>query len=197
MVDLSDAALVVVDVQNDFCPGGALAVREGDQVVAPLNRAMARFQAAGRPVILTRDWHPAETSHFVTGGGPWPVHCVAGESGAAFHPALQPPASAEIVSKGADPGADGYSGFEARDAAGLTLDAILRASGVRRVVVGGLATDYCVRATGLDALRAGYAVTVLRDAVRGVDLTPGDADRALAELRDAGAEIATTDAALS
>jgi nicotinamidase/pyrazinamidase len=188
--ELDRAALLIVDVQNDFCPGGSLAVSEGHQVVPVINREIERFRAAGRPIVASRDWHPAETTHFAAGGGTWPPHCVAGEAGAAFHSELKLPAEAVVVSKGTGPTEDAYSAFEARAADGRGLDEVLRAGGVDRLVVTGLATDYCVRASALDALKAGYRVTVLRDAVRAVDVNPGDGARALDELRAAGAEIA-------
>jgi nicotinamidase/pyrazinamidase len=187
--ELSDTALVLVDVQNDFCPGGALAVPDGDRVIPALNRAIERFSRAGRPVVASRDWHPAETTHFRSGGGPWPPHCVRDQPGAAFHPALRLPRDATVVSKGTGPREDAYSAFQARDERGQLLTDLLRRRGVRRLVVGGLATDYCVRATVLDALRQGFEVTVLEDGVRGVDLQPGDSERALAEMRDAGARF--------
>ena len=189
MSELERAALLLVDVQNDFCPGGALAVREGDQVVAPLNREIERFRAAGRPVVASRDWHPAETTHFVARGGKWPPHCVADQPGAAFHADLRLPPETIVVSKGTGPTEDAYSAFEARDERGRPLADVLRQAGVEHLVIGGLATDYCVRASALDALRHGYRVTVLREAVRGVDLTPGDSERALEELRAAGAAV--------
>jgi nicotinamidase/pyrazinamidase len=188
--DLDRTALVLVDVQNDFCPGGSLAVREGDRVVPVLNREIERFRAAGRPIVATRDWHPAETTHFVTGGGLWPAHCVADQPGAAFHRDLALPPEAIVVSKGIGATEDAYSGFQARADDGRPLDAVLRDAGVEHVVIGGLATDYCVRATALDALKQGYRVTVIRDAVRGVDLEPGDSGRAIAEMQSAGAAIA-------
>jgi nicotinamidase/pyrazinamidase len=188
--DLDRAALVVVDVQNDFCPGGALGVREGDRVVPVLNREIERFHAAGRPVVATRDWHPAETTHFVTGGGPWPPHCIADQPGAAFHRDLALPSDAIVVSKGTGATEDAYSAFHARADDGRPLDAVLRDAGVEHVVIGGLATDYCVRATALDALTQGYRVTVLRDAIRGVDLKPGDSENAIAEMQAAGIRIA-------
>ncbi|HZQ99441.1 MAG TPA: bifunctional nicotinamidase/pyrazinamidase [Chloroflexota bacterium] len=187
--DLADAALVLVDVQNDFCPGGALPVPEGDKVVPALNREIERFERARRPVIASRDWHPEQTTHFQSGGGPWPPHCVANQPGAAFHPDLRLPATATVVSKGTGPTEDAYSAFQARDASGRPLDQILRDTGTRRLVVGGLATDYCVRATVLDALRAGYQVEVLRDGVRGVDVRPGDSERAIEEMTAAGARL--------
>ncbi len=189
-IDPRRDALVVVDVQNDFCPGGALAVAHGDEVVPVLNRAAARFAAAGAPVFASRDWHPPVTRHFRAGGGAWPPHCVQGTPGAAFHPSLALPAGTDVVSKGMDPEADAYSCFQAETAAGTPFADALRARGVRRLVVGGLATDYCVKATVLDALRAGFEVVVLEDAVRAVDVAPGDGARALAEMRAAGATIA-------
>ncbi|HEY3081257.1 MAG TPA: bifunctional nicotinamidase/pyrazinamidase [Chloroflexota bacterium] len=189
MSDLSDAALILVDVQNDFCPGGSLAVPEGDRVVPALNRELERFTRAGRPVVASRDWHPAETTHFQSGGGPWPPHCVQDQPGARFHPALRLPRDAVVVSKGTGPREDAYSAFQARDVQGRALADILRGRGVRHLVVGGLATDYCVRATVLDALRQGFQVTVLEDAIRGVDLQPGDSERARAEMLDAGARF--------
>ena len=190
MSELDDAALILVDVQKDFCPGGTLAVPEGDKTVPVLNREIERFAAAGRPIVASRDWHPAETTHFKSGGGPWPPHCVAGQPGAAFHPELRLPADAVVVSKGTGPTEDAYSAFQARDDQGRALDAVLKDRGARRLVVGGLATDYCVKATVLDALKSGYDVTLLREAVRGVDVKAGDSDRALEEMRAAGAKIA-------
>lgn len=185
-----DSALLLVDVQNDFCPGGALAVPEGDQVVPVLNAWTRAFLAAGRPVFASRDWHPVNSVHFVTGGGPWPPHCVQGTPGADFHPGLAVPPEVVVLSKGMDPAeSGGYSAFEAIDAEGRTLAERLRQAGVRRLYVGGLATDYCVRASVLDALRAGLAVTVIGDGVRGVDVTPGDSARALDEMKAAGATV--------
>jgi len=189
MAELDDAALVLVDVQNDFCPGGSLAVPDGDKTVPVLNREIERFVAAGRPIVASRDWHPEQTTHFQSGGGPWPVHCVAGHPGAAFHPDLKLPAQAIVVSKGTGATEDAYSAFQARDDAGRDLKRILHERGAKRLVVGGLATDYCVRATVLDALKSGYPVSVLRDGVRGVDVNAGDSARALDEMRAAGATI--------
>ncbi len=175
-------ALVVVDVQRDFLPGGSLAVPAGDEVVPVLNRYIADFVAAGLPVFATRDWHPADHCSFVARGGPWPPHCVQGSPGAAFAPGLALPPSAVVVSKDVERDQDTYSGFEGGD-----LDPILRAARVRRIFVGGLATDYCVRHTALDALRLGYEVVLLTDAIRAVDVAPGDGHRAEAEVIRAGA----------
>ena len=186
-------ALVIVDVQNDFCPGGTLAVAGGDRVAAPLARLAARCAAAGLPVFASRDWHPPDTAHFQDAGGPWPVHCVRDTPGAELHPDLVLPPEAVILSKGVDPQADGYSAFEARDETGRDLVELLRAAGVDHLLVGGLATDYCVRATALAALARGLRVSLLTDAVAGVNVQPGDADRAIEEMVAAGAQLTTTD----
>jgi nicotinamidase/pyrazinamidase len=184
-------ALVVVDLQNDFCPGGALHVRDGDAIVPVVNRYLDRFAQAGAPLFLTRDWHPPVTRHFQAYGGVWPTHCVQGTPGAAFHPGLAPPDGAVIVSKGMDPEQDAYSAFQAEDPSGRRLPTILKERGIRRLYVGGLATDYCVRATVLDALRDGFEVVVLTDAIGAVDLAPGDGARAIHEIRGAGGRLAT------
>ena len=188
------SALVVVDVQNDFAdPAGSLAVSGGAGIVPVVNDAVARARDAGSVVVYTQDWHPAHTPHFAQDGGTWPVHCVAGTWGAELHPELELSEDAPRVRKGSN-GEDGYSGFTMRDpVTGDTqptaLEGILRGRDVLRVTVCGLATDYCVRATALDAQRLGFATAVLRDAVRAVDLQPGDGERALAELTDAGVTI--------
>ena len=175
-------ALVIVDVQNDFLPGGSLAVPRGDQVIAPLNRWIARFAAAGLPVYATRDWHPVDHCSFAAQGGPWPPHCVAGTPGAEFADALGLPSDATVIGKATRQDADAYSGF-----AGTDLHERLRHAGVKRLFVGGLATDYCVLNTVRDALGLGYGVVLLTAAVRAVDVQPGDGDRALAEMIAAGA----------
>jgi nicotinamidase/pyrazinamidase len=194
MIDPARDALVIVDVQNDFCPGGALGVSGGDEVVAPLNRYAQRFAEAGAPIFATRDWHPARTTHFREHGGLWPPHCVRETAGAQFHPALRLPANAVILSKGTDPHEDAYSGFQSRDEGGRALGELLRRHGVRRVWIGGLATDYCVRATVLDARREAFEVVVLANAIRAVDLNPGDGDRAREEMRAAGASFVDVEA---
>jgi nicotinamidase/pyrazinamidase len=193
-IDPARDALVIVDVQNDFCPGGALAVPEGDRVVPVLNAYAARFAARGAPVFASRDWHPARTTHFAGHGGAWPPHCVQDTPGAAFHRALRLPAGAAVVSKGTGPAEDAYSCFQARAADGTDFTTLLARRGVHRLFVGGLATDYCVKATALDARRAGLEVVVLEDAVRAVDVAPGDGERALAEMAAAGATRARLDA---
>jgi nicotinamidase/pyrazinamidase len=174
-------ALLIVDVQNDFCPGGALPVRDGDRVVPVLNRWIDAARAGGAAVVASRDWHPTGHVSFRSRGGAWPPHCVQNTSGAAFHPRLRLPADAVIVSKGADPDHDAYSAF-----GGTSLAVDLRRRGVLHLWVGGLAEDYCVRATVLDALNAGFEVHLIADAVRPVDVHPGDGLRARQEMRDAG-----------
>jgi nicotinamidase/pyrazinamidase len=181
-------ALVVVDVQVDFCPGGALAVPEGDRVVPILNRWIARFSAAARPIFASRDWHPPDHISFRERGGPWPPHCVRDTAGAAFHPALTLPAEAVVVSKGTDSEREAYSAFDGTD-----LAERLERLGVRGVLLGGLALDYCVRATALDARRLGYRVRLIREATRAVNVRPGDGERVLEELRAAGIEIVEGD----
>jgi nicotinamidase/pyrazinamidase len=176
-------ALIVVDVQNDFCPGGALAVTHGDEVVAPLNRLMEEFLARGEPVFKSRDWHPPTTKHFAAYGGTWPVHCVQETNGAEFHPDLLDDIHIRVVSKGLGD-TDCYSAFDETDLA-LQLERL----GVEEVWVGGLATDYCVKSTVLDALQQGFKVKAIKDAMRAVDLQPGDGQRAIDEMRAAGAEI--------
>lgn len=180
-----NAALLVVDVQNDFCPGGALPVPDGDRVIPVLNRLAGRL--AGAPVYASRDWHPPDTRHFQAFGGPWPVHCVAGTHGAELHPDLRLPAGAVVVSKGQDRGDDGYSAFEGTTPEGRRLPDDLRERHVTDLLVGGLATDYCVRASVLDACRAGFRVTVVTDAVAGIGRD--DTVRALEEMRAAGARL--------
>jgi nicotinamidase/pyrazinamidase len=189
MPDAARAALLVVDVQNDFCPGGALPVPDGNRVVAALNFHIDRAVKQGMPVYASRDWHPPITTHFAPYGGTWPVHCVRGTQGAAFHPQLRLPAAATVVTKGESPDSPGYSAFEGRTADGVPLREELRQRGITRLFVGGLATDYCVRYSVLDALAAGLEVQLLQDAIAGVDVQPGDAERALAEMRARGATV--------
>jgi nicotinamidase/pyrazinamidase len=193
-IEMSTQALLVVDLQNDFCPGGALAVPQGDQVIPVLNRSSDLFAQAKLPIFASRDWHPPKTKHFALYGGTWPIHCVQGTSGAAFHPALELPANVTILSKGMDPNEDCYSCFEATAQDGTPLLDVLRREGIQELFIGGLATDYCVKATVLDARKHGLDITVLSDAIRGVDLTPGDVERALREMKTAGARFVRLDA---
>ncbi|MFN0072207.1 MAG: isochorismatase family protein [Chloroflexota bacterium] len=185
------AALVIVDMQNDFLPGGSLPVPGGDKVVATLNRYIELFDSEGRPIIATRDWHPAETTHFQSSGGTWPVHCVQGTSGAEFHGDLNLPDSTVVISKGMGAREDAYSGFQGSDAQGRSLAEVLRSLDVEHLYVGGVATDYCTVATALAALAEGFKVTVLLDTVRGINLKPGDIENALADMARNGANFTT------
>ena len=184
-------ALVVVDVQNDFAdPAGSLSVAGGAEVIPTINREIAMATNAGGLVAFTQDWHPPSTPHFAKDGGPWPVHCVAGTWGAQLHPDLDAPSDAPRIRKGAN-GEDGYSGFTMRDSTTgedipTDLDGLLRDRGIERVVVVGLATDYCVKATSLDAIRLGYATHILTDAIAAVDVEPGDGGRAVEAMAAAG-----------
>ncbi len=175
-------ALLVVDVQNDFLPGGSLAVPHGDQVVPPLNHCLALFAAHRLPIYASRDWHPRNHCSFRAQGGPWPPHCMANTEGALFAPHLRLPRDTIVISKADTPDKDAYSAF-----GGTDLDQRLKASGIRRLFVGGLATDYCVLNSVRDALALGYHVVLLADAVRAVDVASGDGERALAEMRQLGA----------
>jgi nicotinamidase/pyrazinamidase len=185
-------ALVVVDVQNDFAdPAGSLFVRGGDEVVGRINDELQKATSEGAFVVYTQDWHPPSTPHFAKDGGVWPVHCVAGTWGAELHPGLV--VAGPSVRKGSN-GEDGYSGFTMRDPTTgedrpTELDGLLQQHAVERVVICGLATDYCVRGTVLDARRLGYQTDLLTDAVAAVDLAPGDGARALAEMAEAGAAL--------
>jgi nicotinamidase/pyrazinamidase len=184
-------ALIVVDFQNDFAdPAGGLSVPNAESIIPVVNAEIAMAQSAGALIVATQDWHPESTPHFAKDGGPWPVHCVAGTWGAELHPDLAMPEDALRIRKGTN-GEDGYSGFSTRDpTVGETspteLEGMLRARGIERVVVMGLATDYCVGATALDARRLGFETFVLADAIAAVDLEPGDGARALDEMREAG-----------
>ncbi len=176
-------ALIVVDVQNDFCPKGALAVANGDEVIAPLNGLIEEFLAHDDLVVKSRDWHPVETKHFAKHGGTWPPHCVQNTRGAEFHRDLNDDPRIQVVSKGLGD-ENNYSAFD-----GTELTALLREHDIEEVWVGGLATDYCVKRTVLDALREGFAVKAVEAAMRPVNLQPDDGQRAIEEMRQAGAEI--------
>lgn len=176
--------LLLIDVQNDFVAGGTLAVPGGEEVVPVLNGWIATFEDAGFPVIYSRDWHPPNHCSFVEQGGPWPAHCVQETKGADFVAGLDMREDAVVVSKAMDPNKEEYSDF-----ADGTLAEILREIGISRLFVGGLATDYCVRATVLDALAEGFDVSVIADGVRAVDVTPGDGARAVQQMEEAGATI--------
>ena len=186
MSNAKKRALIVVDVQNDFCPGGTLAVEDGDKVVAPLNGLIQEFLERGEPVYESRDWHPAVTKHFQKYGGTWPIHCVQNTKGAEFHPKLHEDPRITVISKGLGD-TDCYSAFDETD-----LASRLKQQGVEEVWVGGLATDYCVKATVLEALKNGFEVKAIENAMRAVDLHRGDGIRAIEEMRNAGAEIVKT-----
>lgn len=189
MTSTAHAALLIVDVQKDFCSGGALAAPGGDAIVPALNRHVAQARERGMPVYASRDWHPEVTRHFTAYGGTWPEHCVQNTAGAAFHPDLQLPPETIVISKGDDPDAHGYSAFEGHTAAGKTLLDDLRERRIGSLYVAGIATDYCVKATVMDALHAGLQVRVLRDAITGIDVRPGDTDAAVSEMTHGGARI--------
>lgn len=184
-------ALLIVDVQNDFCPGGALAVTEGDHVVPVLNQYIEYFHAKNMPIFASRDWHPLRTKHFKKYGGPWPVHCVQSTSGAQFHPHLKLPPETIILSKGMDPGEDSYSAFQGFDSRGNSFLDILKKKKIKNLYVGGLATDYCVKSSVLDARKFGFKVYLLMDAIRGVNLKPEDSEQAILEMISAGAKKIT------
>jgi nicotinamidase/pyrazinamidase len=184
-------ALVVVDVQRDFCPGGALAAQGGERILPALNRYLEQAVARGLMIYATRDWHPETTNHFQAFGGEWPTHCVQDTPGAEFHPGLHLPAGAIVVSKGMDPEHPGYSAFDGRTPDGNAFVDDLRARGIDQLLVSGIATDYCVKQTVLDARREGFAASVLLDAVTGIDAHPGDVARALEEMSAAGATLTT------
>jgi nicotinamidase/pyrazinamidase len=183
-------ALIIVDVQNDFCPGGALAVPEGDRVIPAINSWIAEARRQHVPIFASRDWHPPNHISFKAQSGIWPTHCVQGSGGAEFHASLKLTPETVVISKGTRPEEDSYSAFGGTDLANR-----LRALGVRRVWIGGLALDYCVKETALDARRNGFETRLIRDATRAVNVHAGDAATALADLRDAGVEIDNVPAA--
>ncbi len=185
----SKSALLIIDVQNDFCAGGSLEVRGGDEVVPVLNRYIERFSQVGKPIFASRDWHPEKTIHFKAYGGPWPPHCIQGTKGAEFHPDLHLPVEVEVVSAGMEYESHGYSAFEGLDDQGRDLAAALREKGIEHLYVGGLATDYCVKHSVLDALKKGFKVTLLEDATRGVNKE--DSIEAMRQMVHAGAERTT------
>jgi len=180
-------ALVVVDMQNDFMPGGALPVPEGDKIIPRLNEYIKLFESKGLPVFFTRDWHPENHISFKGHGGIWPPHCVQNTEGAEFHRDLYIPKDNKfIISKGTSQDFDAYSGFQ-----GTILESLLRERGIRRIFVGGVATDYCVKNTAIGGLNLGFEVFVLEDAIKGVDVNPGDVERAVEEMLDRGAAFIT------
>jgi len=188
------SALLIVDVQKDFCPGGSLAVAGGDEIIPVINNYIRLFQEKGLPILASRDWHPETSVHFKTCGGIWPVHCVQGSEGAQFHPEMRLPESTVILSKGTNPERDDeYSDFRAVTEQGIPFPEFLKEQGISRLYISGIATDYCVKATVIDALNNGFAVTLLEDAISGVDLNPGDSARAIDEMIAAGATLEDID----
>jgi len=176
-------ALIIVDLQNDFLPGGSLGVPQGDEVVAPIRQLIDLYQAHGLPIYASRDWHPEGHCSFTAQGGPWPVHCIAGSNGAAFSSAINLEQFSTVISKATTVEKDAYSAFN-----GTGLGEQMRARGIERVAVCGLATDYCVLNTAKDALAEGFATLLVLDAIRAVDVNPGDGARAIAQMQDAGAQ---------
>jgi len=188
-----NSALILVDIQNDFCPGGALAVDEGDQIVPIVNKLIAEFPL----VISTQDWHPANHISFKEQGGPWPPHCVQGSRGAELHPDLRTDTVEHYFRKASSPDKDDYSEFAGKDDRGRSLDELLKSEGVKTLYVVGLATDYCVLETVLDGLNYGYEVYAVRDAMRAVNVNHGDGEKALERMASAGAHIVTSDEVLN
>lgn len=195
MTEETRPALLVVDVQNDFCPGGALAVTDGDKIIEPTNKAIRFFDKNGQPIFASRDWHPPDTKHFKDYGGIWPAHCIADTRGAKLHPDLKITGPTYIITKGTSKNDDGYSPFEGT-AYGRPLNELLRALKVTELFVCGLATDYCVKAACLDARKLGYTVYLMTDACKAVKLKPGDEALALNEMANAGVIFTTTDEVL-
>jgi nicotinamidase/pyrazinamidase len=184
-------ALLIIDVQNDFCPDGKLAVPEGDAIVPMLNKYISIFARNQWPIFASRDWHPKKSAHFQEFGGQWPEHCVQDTSGAKFHPVLRLPQDAIILSKGMDPDKDSYSAFQTIDSRGNDFSHLLNSFSIKELFVGGLATDYCVKWSVLDALKFGFKVTLLTDAIKGVDLKPKDSEAAIEEMVKLGAKKMT------
>lgn len=184
----SKKALLVVDAQNDFCPGAALGIHGGHEIIPILNEYIKFFEKENLPIFVTRDWHPKVTKHFKQFGGVWPEHCVEGSPGAQFHPDLKFPKTTFVMSKGMDPEKDSYSAFHATDLSGMTLANLLKSLGVTEIYISGLATDYCVKYSALDALKDGLKVFILADAIAGVNLKPEDSSVALEEMISLGAK---------
>ena len=183
-------ALLIVDMQNDFCPGGALGVPEGHKIIPNLNKYIRFFAKKKLPIFASRDWHPVRTKHFRDFGGTWPLHCVQNTKGAAFHPDLKLPKIAVQLYKGMDPDKDSYSAFQAHDFKGMDFSSLLKLMGINELNVGGLATDYCVKSSALDALKKKFKVRLLMDAIKGVNLKPNDSDKAIKGMIRKGAKKA-------
>ena len=184
-------ALLIVDMQNDFCPGGALGVKQGDKIIPKINRYIKLFSKNKLPIFVSRDWHPKKTAHFKKFGGVWPAHCVQKTKGAAFHPKLKLPKDPILLYKGMDPDKDSYSVFQAEDAFGNSFIQLLKKIGIQEIYIAGLATDYCVKYTAMDAINKGFKIKILVDAVKGVNLKPNDSKEALDFLTRVGAKKLT------
>lgn len=184
-------ALLIVDVQNDFCPGGALGIKDGDKIISLINKYIKIFASKKLPIFASRDWHPKKTAHFKKFGGVWPQHCIQNTKGAAFHPKLKLPKEAILLYKGMDPEKDSYSAFQAQDQNGMSLANLLKILGIKELYIAGLATDYCVKFTAHDAIREGYKVKILLDAIKGVNLKPDDSEIAIREMVKIGAKKIT------
>ncbi len=184
-------ALLIVDVQNDFCPGGALSVPEGDKIIPALNKYIKIFAKKKLPIFASRDWHPIRTKHFKDFGGVWPVHCLQNSRGAAFHSKLKLPKEAIQLYKGMDSQIDSYSAFQAEDISGVSFLKLLHMLGIKELYIGGLATDYCVKFSALDALKHKFKVKLLIDAIKGVDLKADDSEKAIKEMIKKGAKKIT------
>lgn len=186
-------ALSVTDMQNDFLPGGALAVSDGDKIIPPLNHVIGLFEEKSLPIFFTRDWHASDHISFKSQGGPWPSHCVQNTHGAKFTSALSIPKGAILISKATEKDREQYSTFQGKDADGNTESDLMKKFGIRRIFIGGLATDYCVLNSVKEALAGGYGVYVLSDAIQAVNVMPDDGEKALEEMIRHGAKIIATE----
>ena len=184
-------ALLVVDMQNDFCPGGALGIKEGDEIISVINKYIRIFVSKRLPIFSSRDWHPKKTAHFKKFGGVWPEHCIQDTKGATFHPKLKLPKEAILLYKGMDPEKDSYSAFQAQDENGMSLVNLLKILDIKELYIAGLATDYCVKFTAHDAIMEGFKVKILLDAIKGVNLKPDDSEIAIREMVKIGAKKIT------
>ncbi|MCK5306875.1 MAG: isochorismatase family protein [Candidatus Omnitrophica bacterium] len=183
---MSKAALLIVDAQNDFCPGGKLPVKDCDKIISNINISIDKFKKVNLPIIASRDWHPADSRHFKEFGGDWPTHCVRNSKGAEFHPLLNLPDNVIVISKGTRIDEDSYSAFEGQDDKGLSLSEVIKKLRVKKLFICGLATDYCVKSSALDALKAGLEVYLLLDCVEAVDINKGDGEKAIEEMAARG-----------
>lgn len=181
-------ALLIVDMQNDFCPGGALGIKDGDKIIPAINKYIKIFSEKKLPVFASRDWHPKKTQHFKEFGGVWPRHCIQNSKGAEFHPKLKLPKEAILLYKGMDPEKESYSVFQAQEQNGMSFLNLLKIWGVEEIYIGGLAADYCVKFSAIDALKERFKVKLLVDAIRGVNLKPEDSESAIREMVGSGAK---------